>query len=144
MALNQFKEFTKQTVTLDGKEYETCTFRECTLIFCGGEPPRFYDCAFESCDWDLAGVALNTIGFLLLCGLAGMKLLSTNSSIPYALSASSRIVRSIESKRQFMNLLLNLFLIGFGGSVGNCHSHTSIHKSVVNPGPTPKQDNTQG
>jgi hypothetical protein len=74
MALIQFKEFTDQTITLDGEEYETCTFKGCRLVFAGGSVPMFYDCVFSECDWDLIGPARNTIGFLVALWTSGNRI----------------------------------------------------------------------
>ena len=36
--------FNHETVTLDGESFEDCEFRECRLVYSGGEPPHFRDC----------------------------------------------------------------------------------------------------
>jgi hypothetical protein len=71
MALNQFKEFTNQTIDVDGQEYRTCTFTDCVLVFSGGNPPMFDDCIFFNTDPRLTGCAENTIGFLANLWRAG-------------------------------------------------------------------------
>lgn len=75
MALTKFKEFTNETVVIDGEEYETCTFEGCRLVFAGGTVPEFYDCVFRECDWSLIGAAENTVGFLASLWTAGNRTL---------------------------------------------------------------------
>jgi len=75
MAVMQFKEFADQTITLDGEEYETCTFKGCRLVFAGGPVPMFYDCVFSECGWSLAGAAKKPIGFLASLWTSGNRAL---------------------------------------------------------------------
>ena len=65
--------FNHETVALDGEQFSGCEFRDCRLVFRGGEPPRFEDCTFEGCDWRFEDAAANTLAHLKGVGAAGGK-----------------------------------------------------------------------
>lgn len=56
--------FDGQTKLVDGEDYETCCFRNCTLVYQGGEPPQFRNCSFVACRWLLGRVRVNEIRFM--------------------------------------------------------------------------------
>jgi hypothetical protein len=69
-----FKEwFENQKIVVDGQEYEGCTFVECELIYCGGEPPSLSNDEFVRCTWHLADAALRTLGFFAVLNMSGMR-----------------------------------------------------------------------
>jgi hypothetical protein len=65
--------FNHETVALDGELFSGCEFRECRLVFRGGEPPKFDDCTFDACDWRFEGAAANTLAHLKEVWAAGGK-----------------------------------------------------------------------
>ena len=65
--------YTHETVALDGETFSDCEFRDCRLIYSGGETPAFQNCQFHGCDWRLDGAAGNTLVFLKRIWLAGDK-----------------------------------------------------------------------
>ena len=40
--------YNHETVVLDGESFEDCDFRECRLVYSGGEPPHFRTSLFRS------------------------------------------------------------------------------------------------
>lgn len=64
--------FNHETVYLDGDAFEDCEFRDCRLVYSGGEPPEFRDCKFHDCDWKFEDAAANTLAFLkVVWGVGG-------------------------------------------------------------------------
>ncbi len=51
-------------VPLDGQEFRSCKFIECSMIYSGGPPPVLVDCLFLSSPIHLEGAAVATISFL--------------------------------------------------------------------------------
>jgi hypothetical protein len=61
-----------ETVNLDGETFSACEFRDCRLVYSGGELPVFDDCRFEKCDWKFEGAAARTLVYMkLMWGLGG-------------------------------------------------------------------------
>ena len=57
--------FDKQNVVVDGKEFEDCTFRQCTLIYKGGDLPQLLRCNIAgTCDWQFQEAAGRTLLFI--------------------------------------------------------------------------------
>lgn len=56
--------FVDTTVTVDGKEFERCTFNGATLIYTGGDLPAFTQCTFNNVSLQFADGAANTLQFL--------------------------------------------------------------------------------
>lgn len=55
----------KNTVQkLDGIEFRSCTFENCTLVYEGGPPPSLRDCTFINSVFRFDGAARNTVDFL--------------------------------------------------------------------------------
>ena len=54
----------RDTVATDGVTFLDCRFERATLIYSGGEHPRFERCAFSRATWTFAGAALRTVGLL--------------------------------------------------------------------------------
>jgi hypothetical protein len=65
--------FNHETVTLDGESFEDCEFRECRLVYSGGEPPHFRDCRFDDCEWKFDDAAARTLAHLKLVWASGGK-----------------------------------------------------------------------
>jgi hypothetical protein len=53
-----------EQVETDGRTFTDCTFNEASLVYSGGEHPKFERCTFHSCGWHFSGAALKTIQFL--------------------------------------------------------------------------------
>ncbi len=64
---------THENVTLDGEHFEDCEFRQCRLIYSGGEPPSLTRCRFEACEWRFEGPAANTLAHMKVVWSAGAK-----------------------------------------------------------------------
>ncbi|MDJ0929595.1 hypothetical protein [Breoghania sp.] len=58
------RHFLKETVVIDGRSLDNCTFRDCHLIYRGGEPPKIRGCSFDACRWEFEGEAAQTLLFL--------------------------------------------------------------------------------
>jgi hypothetical protein len=56
--------FSHETVALDGELFSDCEFRDCRMIYRGGEPPKFESCRFIECDWRFEGAAAHTLDFM--------------------------------------------------------------------------------
>jgi len=65
--------FNHETVILDGESFADCEFRDCRLVYSGGELPHFSQCRFDGCDWKFEDAAGRTLGFLKLVWAAGGK-----------------------------------------------------------------------
>jgi hypothetical protein len=65
--------YNHETVVLDGESFEDCEFRECRLVYSGGEPPHFRACRFDDCDWRFDDAAARTLAHLKLVWGAGGK-----------------------------------------------------------------------
>jgi len=64
--------FSHETVTLDGGVFEDCEFRDCRMIYSGGEAPVFRSCRFHGCDWKFEDAAARTLAQLkIVWGLGG-------------------------------------------------------------------------
>ena len=60
--------FQQQTVSIDGKYYIGCVFKECDLQYHGG-PVMFLETAVVGCRWHFGEAAHRTINLLQLFGL---------------------------------------------------------------------------
>ena len=56
--------FSARVVNLDGAIFEKCEFRNCTLIYSGGDLPQMSDCQIQDCEWRFEGAAGKTINFM--------------------------------------------------------------------------------
>jgi len=65
--------YNHETVTLDGEAFVGCEFRQCRLVYAGGEAPSFRDCRFEGCEWKFEGPAARTLEHLKVLWGAGAK-----------------------------------------------------------------------
>jgi hypothetical protein len=65
--------FHHETVSLDGEVFQRCEFRDCRLVYSGGEPPQFDDCKFDACEWKFEGPATQTLAHLRVMWNAGAK-----------------------------------------------------------------------
>jgi hypothetical protein len=65
--------FNHETVALDGESFSDCEFRDCRLVYRGGELPSFDRCRFESCEWKFDDAAARTLAQLKLVWSQGGK-----------------------------------------------------------------------
>jgi hypothetical protein len=65
--------YNHETVVLDGESFSDCDFRECRMVYAGGEPPRFEDCRFSECEWKFEDAAARTLAYMKLVWSAGGK-----------------------------------------------------------------------
>ena len=65
--------FNHETVPLDGESFSDCEFRECRMVYSGGETPSFEGCRFDGCEWKFEGAAANTLAYLKVVWGAGDK-----------------------------------------------------------------------
>ena len=65
--------YNHETVALDGESFEDCEFRQCRLIYSGGEPPHFRVCRFDDCEWKFDDAAARTLAHLKLVWASGGK-----------------------------------------------------------------------
>ena len=65
--------FNHETVVLDGEAFEGCEFRQCRLVYSGGQAPSFIECRFEGCEWKFEGPAARTLEHLKVLWGAGAK-----------------------------------------------------------------------
>ena len=56
--------FSHETVVLDGQAFSDCEFRDCRLVYSGGEVPTFADCRFHACEWKFEDAAARTLAYL--------------------------------------------------------------------------------
>lgn len=56
--------FSHETIDLDGKRFERCTFDDCKLRFSAIRPVQFHRCSFTNSDWVFAGPAETMLYFL--------------------------------------------------------------------------------
>ena len=62
-----------ETVPLDGETFSDCEFRDCRLVYAGGEPPIFVRCRFDDCEWKYEDAAARTLAHLKLVWALGAK-----------------------------------------------------------------------
>ena len=65
--------FNHETVNLDGESFADCEFRDCRMVYTGGELPHFDSCKFEGCDWRFDEGAGRTLAHLKLIWSVGGK-----------------------------------------------------------------------
>ena len=65
--------FNHETVTLDGESFDACEFRDCRLVYSGGETPVFQNCQFHGCEWKQDDAAARTLAYLKAVWNAGGK-----------------------------------------------------------------------
>lgn len=65
--------FNHETVPLDGEAFSDCEFRDCRLVYSGGEPPVFKGCRFDKCEWRMEDAAARTLDHLKIVWGAGGK-----------------------------------------------------------------------
>jgi len=65
--------YNHETVLLDGEVFDACEFRDCRMVFAGGEPPSFSKCRFDGCDWRFDEAAAHTLTYLKTLWSAGQK-----------------------------------------------------------------------
>jgi hypothetical protein len=64
MAKHLKKTFTKQTVVLDGNEFDQCTFDGCILEYQGLRPVAMTTNTMTQCEWSFKGPAANAVQFM--------------------------------------------------------------------------------
>jgi hypothetical protein len=65
--------FNHETVALDGESFSDCEFRDCRMVYSGGETPSFDGCKFDSCEWKFEDAAARTLAHLKVVWGAGGK-----------------------------------------------------------------------
>jgi hypothetical protein len=65
--------YNHETVVLDGEAFSDCEFRECKLLYAGGELPTFDGCRFDECEWKYDEAAARTLAHLKFVWSAGGK-----------------------------------------------------------------------
>ncbi len=65
--------FNHESVALDAEAFSDCEFRDCRLIYRGGEPPKFKNCRFVGCDWQFDEAAANTLAHMKTMWAVGGK-----------------------------------------------------------------------
>jgi hypothetical protein len=65
--------YNHETVQLDGETFSHCEFRDCRMVYGGGQPPVFADCTFVGCDWKYDDAAARTLAYLKLVWNVGGK-----------------------------------------------------------------------
>lgn len=65
--------YSHETVILEAETFSGCEFRDCRLIYTGGEPAQLENCKFVDCEWKLDEGAARTLAFLKTMWLAGAK-----------------------------------------------------------------------
>ena len=65
--------FNHETVSLDGEHFADCEFRDCRMVYAGGEPPTFEGCRFDGCEWKFDGAAADTLVYLQTLWAVGAK-----------------------------------------------------------------------
>jgi len=58
------KAYTGETIVIDGQKFIDCEFRQCILIYRGGELPLFDGSFLDNCNWKFEDAALRTIHLL--------------------------------------------------------------------------------
>ena len=58
------KQFTAQTVKVDGRVFKNCDFTNAVLAYYGGDVPTFENCQFGDTKLSFGGAASNTLQFL--------------------------------------------------------------------------------
>lgn len=69
----QGEAYNHETVALDGEAFSDCEFRDCRLVYAGGETPSFDNCKFDGCDWRFDDAAARTLAYLKVVWQAGDK-----------------------------------------------------------------------
>ncbi len=65
--------FNHETVLLDGDSFSDCEFRDCRMVYAGGEVPHFEHCRFDGCEWKFDDAAARTLAHMKLVWSAGGK-----------------------------------------------------------------------
>lgn len=65
--------YNHETVALDGESFADCEFRDCRLVYSGGEPPSFARCKFDGCDWRFDDAAARTLAHMKVVWGLGAK-----------------------------------------------------------------------
>lgn len=58
------REFTEQTVLIDGHSFHNCRFERCNVIYSGGPLPRLVGVGFHECEFAFDGPAANAVDLL--------------------------------------------------------------------------------
>jgi hypothetical protein len=65
--------YNHETVVLDGETFSDCEFRDCRLVYSGGETPVFEHCKFHGCEWKQDDGAVRTLAYLKVLWNVGEK-----------------------------------------------------------------------
>jgi hypothetical protein len=58
------KTMSDATEVIDGNQYSDCRFKNCTMVYRGGEIPHITGCEFDNCSWHFDGAAERTLIFM--------------------------------------------------------------------------------
>jgi hypothetical protein len=58
------QQFSGTTEAIDGNQYENCVFKNCALVYRGGELPTIAGCTFDDCRWEFDEAAMRTLVLL--------------------------------------------------------------------------------
>ena len=58
------RDWDNETIEIDGNRYSQCTFKNCKLVYRGGDIPVFEGCKLDFCSWHWEDAAIRTIEFL--------------------------------------------------------------------------------
>jgi hypothetical protein len=67
MSVHKNKTYEKQTLILDGNEFDHCDIRHCNLVYKGLEPVKLEHCHISACTWQFEDAAQRTV--IMLKGL---------------------------------------------------------------------------
>jgi hypothetical protein len=65
--------YSHETVLMEAETFSNCEFRDCRLVYTGGEPAILNNCKFVDCEWKLDDAAARTLAHLKLMWSAGAK-----------------------------------------------------------------------
>lgn len=65
--------YSHETVLMEAETFSNCEFRDCRLVYTGGEPATLNNCKFVDCEWKLDDAAARTLAHLKLMWSAGGK-----------------------------------------------------------------------
>ena len=65
--------YNHETVVLDGETFADCEFRDCRLVYAGGQPPIFTQCRFDGSEWKYDDAAARTLAHLKIVWNVGGK-----------------------------------------------------------------------
>ena len=71
MQVHKKETFEKQTVILDGHDFQECELKKCNLVFKGREPVKLEHCHITGCTWQFEDAAQRTAALLKQLYMSG-------------------------------------------------------------------------